>query len=163
MPVAYVGLGSNLAQPVQQVKTALAELAELPGSSLLATSSLYQSEPMGPSDQPDYINAVAALETKLSPTDLLVELQALENRHDRVRQQHWGPRTLDLDLLLYADQQINSPDLSVPHPGLAERNFVLIPLYEIAPDLRLPDDRRLLDLVQGCSQAGLRRLEASET
>ncbi len=161
MPVAYVGLGSNLADPKQQVTLALQALAKLPETTFLKASSLYQSDPMGPSDQPDYINAVAALDTELSPITLLRELQALENQHQRVRQQHWGPRTLDLDLLLYADQTVALADLTVPHPGLNERNFVIVPLSEIASDLRLPDGQLLADLFKQCSQRGLKRLDAS--
>jgi len=159
MSIAYIGLGSNLANPIVQIKTALQELAELPDCRLSAASSLYRSDPMGPSDQPDYINAVAALETQLSPAALLVELQRLEQLHQRVRLERWGPRTLDLDLLLYDDQRVDTPDLTVPHPGVAERNFVLVPLLEIAPDLRLPDNRSVAELAAAVSQAGLNRLE----
>jgi len=159
---ACIGLGSNLQSPIEQVRTALSELAELPQSRLLRASSLYRSAPMVTEGdavaQPDYINAVALIETTLSPHDLLHQLQRLEQRHQRVRERHWGPRTLDLDLLLYGDECINTPDLVVPHPGLCERNFVLIPLFEIAPDLRLPDNRALADLVAVCSSEGLERV-----
>lgn len=161
MSVAYIGLGSNLEQPQQQVIVALRELTELPETTFLKASSLYQSDPLGPSDQPDYINSVAALDTELSPIALLRELQTLENRHQRVRQEHWGPRTLDLDLLLYADHTIALSDLIVPHPGLAERNFVVIPLYEIAPDLQLPDGQLLVDLFNQSCPKGLKRLAAN--
>ncbi len=156
--IAYIGLGSNLEDPITQVKSALQELAELPQSTLLSASSLYRSAPMGPSEQPDYINAVAALETNLSSDELLSELQRLEDVHQRVRRERWGPRTLDLDLLLYGGDRINSEHLTVPHPGLSERNFVLIPLFEIAPELILPDNCPLAELVKHCSQAGLQRL-----
>ena len=159
--VAYIGLGSNLEQPLEQVQTALSELDELPQTRLLQSSSLYRSDPMGPADQPDYINAVAAVETSLTPDELLSELQNLEATHQRVRKERWGPRTLDLDLLLYGNVCINSEHLTVPHPGLSERNFVLMPLFEIAPDLILPDNRTLSELVEHCSQAGLQRLEMS--
>ncbi|WP_409523749.1 2-amino-4-hydroxy-6-hydroxymethyldihydropteridine diphosphokinase [Nitrincola sp. MINF-07-Sa-05] len=135
----FIGLGSNLDNPTDQVMQALKELQDLPGISLMASSSLYRSDPMGPQDQPDYINAVAMLDTQLTPLALLDQLQTLEHAHQRIRLQHWGPRTLDLDLLLYGNQLITCERLTVPHPGLTERNFVLWPLAEIAPDLKFPD------------------------
>ena len=159
---AAIGLGSNLQSPIDQVKSALRELNGLPQSTLLLASSLYRSAPMvaegDDAVQPDYINAVALIETSLTPYELLQQLQQLEQSHRRVRERHWGPRTLDLDLLLYGDECINSRELVVPHPGLTERNFVLIPLFEIAPDLHLPDNRALVDLVASCSHEGLERL-----
>lgn len=156
--IAYIGLGSNLDDPVRQVQTALVELGEIQQSRLLKHSSLYRSAPMGGADQPDYINAVAAVETALAPHELLSQLQRLEARHQRVRKERWGARTLDLDLLLFGAAVIDSEQLCVPHPGLAARNFVLIPLYEIAPDLILPDNRGVSELVQGCPRTGLQRL-----
>ncbi len=135
---AYIGIGSNLADPVRQVQTAFAELAELPHSELRACSALYRTPPMGPPDQPDYINAVAELATLLTPHHLLDELQKIEHTHQRVRQTHWGPRTLDLDLLIYGAEIIDDVRLRVPHPGLAARAFVVIPLAEIAPALQIP-------------------------
>ncbi|HHJ81150.1 MAG TPA: 2-amino-4-hydroxy-6-hydroxymethyldihydropteridine diphosphokinase [Candidatus Tenderia electrophaga] len=159
---AYIGLGSNLDNPVDQIRAALRELNKLPQSRLLLQSSLYQSAPMGPPDQPDYINAVAALETHLLADELLSALQMLESQHQRVRQTRWGPRTLDLDLLLYGDQVINSEHLVVPHPGLAERLFVLQPLFEIAPLLVLPNNQAVAELFKQCAECsggGLRRLD----
>ncbi len=156
---AYIGLGSNLENPVEQVKTALRELANLPQTRLLLQSNLYQSTPMGPANQPDYINAVAELETSLAADDLLSELQRLELLHQRVRKERWGPRTLDLDLLLYGDQTIDSENLVVPHPGLAERVFVLQPLFEIAPALVLPTKQVLADLLIACPEVSLQRLD----
>jgi 2-amino-4-hydroxy-6-hydroxymethyldihydropteridine diphosphokinase len=156
--VVYIGLGSNQDQPVRQVRTACRELAHLPATRLLICSPLYKSAPLGPPDQPDYINAVAALETGLAPTALLVELQALEARHGRVRGAvRWGPRSLDLDLLLYGDAVIDTPDLRVPHPGLPERVFVLYPLVDIAPDLEVPGQGPVKQLLARCAQA---RIEA---
>lgn len=155
---AYIGLGSNLDDPVRQVQTALTELAGIQRSCLLRRSGLYRSVPMGRADQPDYINAVAAIETTLAADELLVELQQLEARHQRLRKERWGPRTLDLDLLLYGDAVIHGERLHVPHPGLYERNFVLIPLYEIAPALVLPDNQALAAVVNSCSRRGLQRL-----
>ncbi len=158
---AYIGLGSNLDDPLRQVRSALAELAALPESALVARSSLYRSAPMGPPEQPDYVNAVAVLDTRLEPLPLLEALQSLEAAHGRVRgPQRWGPRSLDLDLLLYGTQRLHDPRLSVPHPGLPERNFVLYPLSEVAPDLQVPGYGPLRDLLARCSAAGLRRLDA---
>lgn len=155
----YIGLGSNLAEPAMQVRRACEALGQLPESRLLACSSLYSSPPMGPPDQPDYINAVAALETPLSPHDLLAELQAIEQAQGRVRERRWGARTLDLDLLLYGDRQIDDQQLTVPHVGLPERAFVLYPLQEIAPTLVIPGQGPLADLVTRCPENGLQRYE----
>ncbi|MBI3771096.1 MAG: 2-amino-4-hydroxy-6-hydroxymethyldihydropteridine diphosphokinase [Gammaproteobacteria bacterium] len=159
--VAYIGLGSNLDNPERHLSQACVDLANIPATQLQQVSSLYRSVPLGP-PQPDYINAVAALITRLSPQDLLANLQAIEQRHGRVREQHWGPRTLDLDLLLYGDQVITTPDLTVPHTGLLERNFVLIPLFEIAPKLQLPDNQSLETLAVACPREGLERLVIEE-
>jgi 2-amino-4-hydroxy-6-hydroxymethyldihydropteridine diphosphokinase len=135
---AYVGLGSNLNDPARQVKSALAALNGIPETRCLRYSSLYRSAPLGQADQPDYINAVAMLETHLPAQQLLSELQGIERIHGRVRgAERWGPRTLDLDLLLYGDMRLESEELTVPHPRLAERSFVLYPLCEIAPDLEI--------------------------
>lgn len=136
--IAYVGLGSNLDQPVDQLLKAYEELKTLPKTKFITGSSLYSSKPVGPQDQPDFVNAAVKLDTQLSPIELLDALQALEQQHQRVRLRHWGPRTLDLDLLLYDQQQIELPRLSVPHPQMHLRGFVLLPLAEIAPDLLIP-------------------------
>lgn len=138
MSLAYVGLGSNLQQPIQQITQALQELGQIPETRLLRSSCLYQSQAIGP-EQPDFINAAAALETSLDPFSLLDELQKIEQTHQRRREQHWGPRTLDLDLLLFDQQQIQSTRLILPHLHLKERAFVLLPLIELDADLRLPD------------------------
>ncbi len=156
---AFIGLGSNLDEPEAQLQRALEALAELPASRLLGGSRLYRSAPMGPQDQPDYINAVALIDTALGPHALLDALQAIENAQGRVRTRRWGERTLDLDLLLYADEVIADERLSVPHPGIAERNFVLYPLAELAPELILPDGRALTELLAACSDEGLEPLE----
>ena len=160
--VAWVGLGSNLDDPVRQVNTALATLDQLPQSRLLACSGLYRSAPMGPQDQPDYINAVAGVETALSAEALLEALQAIEQAHARVRGEHWGPRTLDLDILLYGDEIIETPRLTVPHPGIAERNFVLVPLTELAPQLSVPGLGRVQVLRDAVSNKGLKRVADAE-
>ncbi|HEY8941085.1 MAG TPA: 2-amino-4-hydroxy-6-hydroxymethyldihydropteridine diphosphokinase [Cellvibrio sp.] len=157
MVVAYIGLGSNLDDPLDQVQRAFNELDSLAGTRLLKRSSLYQSRAIGP-EQPDYINAVAQLETRLAPLELLDALQNIEQTHRRVRLQHWGPRTLDLDLLLYANETIQHPRLSVPHPYLTQRGFVLYPLADLDPNLHLPDGQSLQALLKQCPFEGLVRL-----
>ncbi|MDX1465359.1 MAG: 2-amino-4-hydroxy-6-hydroxymethyldihydropteridine diphosphokinase [Halomonas sp.] len=134
---AWIGLGSNLDGPREHVARALEELDRLPLTRRLAASRLYASRPVGPADQPDYVNAVAQLATRLSPLALLDQLQALEQRHGRVRGRRWGPRTLDLDLLLYDDRRLALPRLTLPHPEMTRRAFVLVPLAELAPRLAL--------------------------
>ena len=138
MPLAYVALGANLVDPVAQVRAALVALSQLPDSHLLRASSLYRTAPVGSQDQPDYINAVAALETTLSPDALLTALFAIEAQFGRRRDYHHAPRTLDLDLLLYDEQTIDTPRLQVPHPRMHLRAFVMEPLSEIAPDCHIP-------------------------
>lgn len=155
----YIGLGSNLEDPLQQVRRALIELSQLPCSELIRHSQLYRSDPVGPPGQPDYINAVAHLRTRLQPERLLDQLQALEQQHQRVRLQHWGARTLDLDILLFGDLQINSTRLSVPHPFMAQRSFVLYPLQEIAPELRLPNGESLTRLIAHCERGTLAQVQ----
>ncbi len=156
---AYIGLGSNLEEPIQQVRTALKELDEIKLTRLVKHSSLYRSDPVGPPDQPDYINAVAEIETRLEAMPLLRALQVIEQDHRRIRLKRWGPRTLDLDLLIYADQKISDgPDLIVPHIMIAKRSFVLFPLAEIAPEIQIPDLAPMADLLKNSSQKGLSKL-----
>ena len=157
MALAYIGLGSNLEDPLAQVTRAFVELAELPQTKLAARSAIYSGFPVGPV-QPDYINAVAQLDTRLEPLALLDALQAIEQAHQRVRIQHWGPRTLDLDLLLYGDETIDLERLKVPHPPPTKPSFVLYPLADISPDLHLPDGIPLADLLSRCPPEGLVRL-----
>ncbi|MBD2838697.1 2-amino-4-hydroxy-6-hydroxymethyldihydropteridine diphosphokinase [Pseudomonas sp. JM0905a] len=159
MERVYIGLGSNLAEPVSQLRGALAALGELPGTRLAAVSSLYASDPLGPPDQPRYVNAVAALDTELAPLELLDALQAIELAQGRVRKdERWGPRTLDLDILLFGQRQLDEPRLQVPHYHMHARAFVLYPLAEIAEDLQLPDGRPLEALLAACPFEGLERL-----
>ena len=135
---AYVGLGSNLQGPAAQLDCAFDRLSGISKTRLVSRSSLYRSAPLGGIEQPDFVNAVAALLTRLSARQLLTELQQIENQHGRERNDvRWGPRVLDLDLLVYSDKTINEPDLTVPHSGIAERNFVLLPLREVAPALNI--------------------------
>ena len=146
---AYIGLGSNLSDPHVQVSTALHELDAITDTHLLETSSLYLSKPMGPSDQPDYVNAVAKLSTSLEPERLLSELQKIEQVHRRQRKdQRWGPRTLDLDIILYGDMQMDTKALQIPHYGVAEREFVLIPLQELQADLIIPGKGTVEELIE---------------
>ena len=159
----FIGLGSNLADPQQQVLLAQRDLSALPETTCIAHSSLYKSPPMGPQDQPDFINAVSAIETTLSPDTLLDYLQQIERQHGRVKQRHWGERTLDLDILVYGDRQIEDAHLHVPHKGIAERAFVLYPLAEIAPNLDIPGLGPIAQLLALCPKSGLERLEAKKT
>jgi 2-amino-4-hydroxy-6-hydroxymethyldihydropteridine diphosphokinase len=154
----YIGVGSNLDQPVQQVLDAKQALQQLPETDLIKFSTLYVSSPMGPQDQPNYVNAVAMLQTTLSAHQLLEHLQAIETQQGRVRKHHWGARTLDLDILLYGDQQINTADLVIPHAGITQRAFVLYPLQEIASKLDIPGHGKLAGLLNACSANGIRKL-----
>ena len=138
MPIAYVALGANLIDPTTQVRAALAALEQIPESRVLSASSLYSTEAITADKQPDYVNAVASLETTLTPDTLLTALFDIENRFGRQREYHHAPRTLDLDLLLYGDQIIDTERLQVPHPRMHLRAFVLKPLTEIAPDIVIP-------------------------
>jgi len=157
---AYIGVGANLCDPKAQVMRAFEAMAALPDSQLLRASSLYQSKPMGPQDQPDYINAVVALRTALPPLELLDALQQIEQQQGRERKRHWGERTLDLDILLYGEQVISHPRLIVPHYGMQQREFVLLPLAEIAASLILPCGTPLVEFVAQCAQNGMIRVES---
>jgi 2-amino-4-hydroxy-6-hydroxymethyldihydropteridine diphosphokinase len=134
----HLGFGSNLDDPAAQVRTAIAEVGAIPGVTLVCSSSLYRTAPLGPAGQPDYVNAVAACDTTLEPHALLDALQAIETAHGRVRAERWGARTLDIDLLLYGERVIADARLTVPHAELGAREFVVLPLLEIAPDLVVP-------------------------
>ncbi len=158
---AYIGIGSNLNDPVAQVQQAISALQTLPDTTLVSTSSLYSGTPMGPADQPDYINAVAGIDTCLSASELLQAMNRIEERQGRVRQGvQWGPRTLDLDLLLYGDSSIDTPGLTVPHPGMHERDFVIVPLAEIAGNLAIPGRGQLKALASSCQSHALKKLVA---
>ncbi len=155
----YIGLGSNLALPEKQIQAACRSLAALPDTALIMCSSLYRSQPMGPQDQPDYVNAVALIETKLSADSLLQHTQLIESQQGRTRNaKRWGPRTLDLDMLLYGKQHIDTDHLIVPHCGMKQREFVLYPLFEIASDLILPCGEKLSELLLKCPLNGLRKM-----
>ncbi|WP_146441885.1 2-amino-4-hydroxy-6-hydroxymethyldihydropteridine diphosphokinase [Vibrio kanaloae] len=156
MITAYIAVGSNLADPVSQANLAIEILKSLPRSTFIASSQLYSSTPMGPQNQPDYINAVVAIQTELTPIELLDYTQKIELEQGRVRKdERWGPRTLDLDIVLYGNEVIDSERLTVPHYGMKEREFVLYPLAEIAPSLQLPDGTELTDLLKLVDKNGL--------
>mgnify|MGYP006101400725 CR=1 FL=1 len=152
---AYIGLGSNLDNPKDHIKRAIEDLQQLPQSQLQLTSKLYLSKPLGPQDQDNFINAVVMLTTSLEPLDLLDQLQTIEQSHQRVRSRHWGPRTLDLDLLLFGNQKILNSRLTVPHAEINKRDFVIGPLYELCPELVLPNGTKIQDLLQQCPIDGL--------
>lgn len=160
---AYIGLGSNLNNPPQQLRSALTALALVPETTVLCCSPFYRNPPMrGPDvpEQPDYVNAVAKVHTSLKPERLLQHLQQIETRQGRLRNPavQWGPRTLDLDIIVYGGQAYHSATLQIPHPGLAQRAFVLYPLYDCAPDLILPDGRALKSLLSTCPADDLTQL-----
>ena len=154
----WLAIGSNLAQPLAQVSAALSALSRLPCTRLAACSSFYRSRPLGPQDQPDYLNVVVALETRLSPEQLLDQTQAIEQRQGRTRKANrWGPRTLDLDILLADNLTLHSARLTIPHYDMKNREFMLYPLAEIAPDLVFPDGESLQQLLQRVPLNGLTR------
>lgn len=151
--IAYIGLGSNLDNPAAQLRRALAELTALPDTRGLKHSRLYLSKPLGPQHQPDYLNAVAALQTRLEPLVLMRQLQDVERQHGRRRsaENRWGPRTLDLDLLVYGNLSLQTPELTLPHPELQKRSFVLYPLAELAPELMIPGHGSVRQLRERCT------------
>lgn len=157
MSQVYIGLGSNLSDPQRQIKSAISEINELENCTITQVSSLYFSRPMGPQDQPDYMNAVVEIATSNSPLALLDQLQAIENRAGRVRKNdRWGARILDLDILLFDQLTLNCARLTVPHYGLKLREFVLLPLAEIAPNLILPDGDNISTLANNINKNGLK-------
>jgi len=149
--VCFIGLGSNLGESRAQLRQALADLGQLPGTQLLAQSSLYRSAPVGYLDQPDFVNAVAKIATTLTPQALLAALLNIEHRHGRERTFQNAPRTLDMDVLLYGERQIHEPGLTVPHPQMHLRAFVLQPLLEIAPDCAIPGRGAARDFMRDCA------------
>lgn len=155
----YIGLGSNMDDPLAQILTASKALEQIPHSRLLALSSCYRSAPLAGMNQPWYINRVAALDTDLMPEALLDALQAIEQQQGRNRTVRWAPRILDLDLLLYGEAIINTPRLRVPHPEMAQRNFVLHPLAELAGNLILPGGQTLAQLRKNCPDSSLIRID----
>lgn len=160
MGTVYVGIGSNLGEPVKQVLRARDALAALPKTRLVALSPLYRNPAVGPGEQPDYVNAVAAIETGLEPRDLLNALLAIEAEQGRVRgPERWQPRILDLDLLVHGNRVIDEDGLTVPHPHIHERAFVLRPLADIAPDLDVPGLGPVAAMLSRVSEADLHRVD----
>ncbi|MGQ9425775.1 2-amino-4-hydroxy-6-hydroxymethyldihydropteridine diphosphokinase [Gilvimarinus sp. F26214L] len=156
----YIALGSNLGAPHRQIERGLQALTQLPLTRFRARSHWYRNPALGPGSQPDYINGVALLETRLEPEELLTHLQRIEADQGRERTTRWAARTLDLDILLYGDQVIVTDRLEIPHPRLGERNFVLYPLADISPDLVLPNGIPLTELLNRCPADGLKRVRS---
>ncbi|MCK5001735.1 MAG: 2-amino-4-hydroxy-6-hydroxymethyldihydropteridine diphosphokinase [Gammaproteobacteria bacterium] len=162
----YIGLGSNLEQPIEQIRAAVIALKQLPDSQYIDDSGLYLSKPLmmdgvQPENQADYYNAVALLETTLEPLVLLDYLQAIENNQGRVREHRWAARTLDLDILMFGQKEMNEPRLQLPHPGISKREFVLYPLQRLCeklqqPDLRIPGHAMLSEVIKSCSENELK-------
>ena len=157
---AYVAIGANLRDPAQQVAAGVEALAMLPNTRLAAVSPLYRSAPVGYADQPDFVNAVAKIETALTPRELLDALLGIERGFGRVREVKNGPRTLDLDIVLYGDEQVNEPGLVIPHPRMQERAFVVVPLADIDPEQVVPGLGRARDLLAGVDATSLEKIEA---
>lgn len=160
---AYVGVGSNLAEPYAQAMRGLQALSQLPASKLILASSLYRTTPVGPQDQPDFVNAVAALLTQLDSVSLLRALKSLERELGREQPvQRWGPRLIDFDLLVVGDQRLNSDELTLPHPALHERSFVLVPFAEIAPDVFVPGQGSVRQLAARMQHGGIEKISTSK-
>lgn len=148
----YLGLGSNLKSPKRQLKQAMAALRALPRTTLLQPSKIYASKPLGARAQPTYYNMVIAIQTSLPAKALLHHCQSIENKQHRIRKQHWGARTLDIDLLLYGNRKTHTPDLTIPHPHMLTRDFVLIPLLEINPSAHMPDAQLVSSYLTCCEK-----------
>ena len=158
MSICYIALGSNLNDPLAQAHQAIAALKQLPNTEVSNVSPFYRSKPLGPQDQNDYLNAVIKLTTSLTPIALLDELQAIEKSQGRVRKDNrWGARTLDLDILLYDNLMIDNERLTIPHYHMKNREFVLYPLFDISPDLILPDNDKLFNLLTKCPINGMKK------
>ncbi|WP_347988105.1 2-amino-4-hydroxy-6-hydroxymethyldihydropteridine diphosphokinase [Methylomonas sp. AM2-LC] len=157
----FIGLGSNLDNPIQHIQQAISAITQLTTVEFIACSSLYNSLPVGPQDQPNFVNAVLRIKTCLTPQNLLKALQNIENDHGRVRNQHWGARTLDLDILLYGTDIVKEPNLQIPHAEISNRGFVLYPLAEIvAEDLFIPGKAYLSELLTACQADGLWKIQS---
>jgi len=156
--VTYIALGSNLNDPIQMVRSGLHALSSLADAELISQSSWYRSQAIGPGEQPDYVNGVAKLTTSLSSQELLSALQAIEINHGRERHERWAARTLDLDILLHGNSIVSEENLTIPHPRLMERNFVLYPLAEISPELIFPNGLSLQSLLTSCPFEGLDKI-----
>tara|TARA_B100001013_G_scaffold60365_1_gene31642 strand:+ start:496 stop:978 length:483 start_codon:yes stop_codon:yes gene_type:complete len=158
MTIAYIGLGSNMESPKQQIKSAIKSIAEIPEIQVLKASSLYKSKPVGPRGQNDYINAVIKIETEFMPLELLGYMQDIENQHGRIRKERWGPRTLDLDILIFGKEIIQDKNLTIPHSEIEKRPFVLVPLAEIDSNCLIPGVGVISDLLAVNDQKDLELL-----
>lgn len=156
---AYVGIGSNLQSPRDRVLEAIERMSTLDATRVVLRSQLYLTRPMGPKEQPDFVNAAVGLLTQLAARDLLTELLGIERSMGRDRQERWGPRVIDLDLLWMVDSAIDEPGLTVPHPGVSMRNFVLYPLADIAPTIKIPGNGKVLDLKRDVGGDGISVLD----
>lgn len=156
--ISYIGLGSNLANPLAQVEQACKCIEAIPNTQVVSCSPWYSSKAVGPGDQPDYVNGVVKIETELSADQLLDALQAIENQQGRTRDIRWGARTLDLDILLYGNSIITNERLEIPHPRIEERNFVVFPLYDLDSELLLPDGKKVAQLKHQLTSDGITRL-----
>jgi len=157
----YLGLGGNLSNPVEQLKVALKSINSLPNTELLKTSSFYASKPQGPQDQPDFVNTVCQISTSLEPGALLAALQRIELEQGKVKKRHWGERLIDLDILLYDQLQMATQQLTLPHAHMHQRDFVLVPLAEIAPELEIPDQGSVVQLIEQLDESFLIPLDES--
>lgn len=155
MNEAFIGLGSNLNTPMEQLQQAISQLKQHAEITQVTLSKFYSSKPVGPQDQPDYVNAVAIITTSLAPIPLLDALQAIENSQHRVRERHWGPRTLDLDLLRYNNDKIDMDRLTVPHPFMLERGFVIKPMADLAPNMRLHNGKTVIEQLEALDTSDL--------
>jgi 2-amino-4-hydroxy-6-hydroxymethyldihydropteridine diphosphokinase len=144
----FIGLGSNIEQPREQIKSAISALARLPDTVIIQDAGFFESAPMGPEDQPDYVNTVVECETGLSATALLQQCQQIEQEQGRVKKRHWGERSIDLDILLYGDQQLNLQDLIVPHVGICQRDFVYLPLLKLNEEIEIPGKGLLREIIK---------------
>jgi 2-amino-4-hydroxy-6-hydroxymethyldihydropteridine diphosphokinase len=151
--ICYLGLGSNLASPRQQLYRAIQECRKIPSSSVTKISTIYLSKPLGIKAQPLYYNLVIELQTSLAPQQLLKACQKIETKHHRRRKQHWGSRTLDIDLLLFANLTMHTPQLTIPHPQMLQRDFVIIPLLEIAPNITMPNGQAVNEALRPATDA----------
>ena len=147
MKIAYIGLGSNMHSPIKQIKSAIKLIEEIASTEITDVSSLYKSKPVGPQDQDDYINAVVKIETELMPYELLERIQEIEKQHGRIRGERWGPRVIDLDILMFGNKIMTDQKLTIPHPEIHNRSFVLVPLAEIDSDCEIPGKGLISDLL----------------
>ncbi len=159
--LAYIGIGCNLGECAASIASAIDTLSLHPRCADVRAASLYESDPMGPPDQPKYLNTVVSLETSLTAQELLALTQSIESDHGRVRTgERWGPRTLDLDILLFGNEVMNTDTLTIPHPGIAMRSFVLLPLAELQPNLTITNLGPIDQLLKSCEQFGIRKLQS---